>query len=368
MNQSFLSIPGARRLQDIGLWLLAAIHVAVLASLLLVLGMLSNADAHEAGKEASPKPPQETACHGANLLDEMKAENPSAYDRIVADGDKVPNGKGIFWKIEKPGLAPSYLLGTMHVTDPRVLKMPDGAAEALAAVNTVVIESDEVLDDKKAMAGILAKPELTMFTDGTSIESLLSKDDLALLEKTLKKRGIPLSAVSRMKPWMLMSFVSLPACEMARKDQNTAFLDKRIALDAAAEGKTVKGLETFAEQLSAMASIPTDMHMKSLIETIKLGPKMDDIFETMTELYLSGDIGLTVPFLKQVAPEEGDDAGYAEFEELIVTKRNHNMAERAAPILAGGNIFIAVGALHLPGDEGLVELLRKQGYSVSPAN
>ncbi|AYD02798.1 TraB/GumN family protein [Neorhizobium sp. NCHU2750] len=357
MHQSFLSETGIRRIQDIGLWLLAAIHVAVLASLVLVLGMLSNANA------------QDTACHGSNLLDEMKAENPVAYQKIVADGDKVKNGKSIFWKIEKPGVPASYLMGTMHVTDPRVLKMPEGAPAALASAKTIVVESDEVLDDKKAMAGILARPDLTMFTDGTTIDSLLDKDDLALLETTLKKRGIPLSAVSRMKPWMLMSFVSLPACEMANKGDKTAFLDKQIAVDAAAEGKTVKGLETFAEQLSAMAAIPTDMHMKSLIETIKLGPKMDDVFETMTELYLSGNIGLTMPFLKQVAPEgENDDAGYAEFEQLIVTKRNHNMAERAAPILASGNVFIAVGALHLPGDEGLVELFRKQGFTVTAMN
>jgi uncharacterized protein YbaP (TraB family) len=357
MTDSFSS-PRFERIQDIGLWLLAAIHVAVLASLLLVLGMLSSANAAE-----------DTACHGSNLVDEMKANDPSAYAKLLAEGDKIPNGKGIFWRLEKPGIAPSYLMGTMHVTDPRVLKMPNGASQALAEAKTIVIESDEVLDDKKAMAGILAKPELTMFTDGNSIDKLLGKDDLSTLEEGLKKRGVPLSAVSRMKPWMLMSLVSLPACEMARKNQNAAFLDKQIALDAAAEGKAVKGLETFAEQLSAMASIPTDMHLKSLIETIKLGPKMDDIFETMTDLYLSGNIGLTVPFLRHVAPEEeGDDAAYAEFEQLIVTKRNHNMAERAAPILANGNTFIAVGALHLPGDEGLVELFRKQGFSVTAVN
>lgn len=341
--------------QGFVLWLIAAIHVAALASLLLVIGMLSTAHA------------QEVACHGINLVEELKAENPDAYARVVAEGDKVPNGKGIFWKIEKPGLPSSYLLGTMHVSDPRVLRMPAGASEALDAVRTVVIESDEVLDDKKAMAGMLAKPELTMFTDGTSIDKLLDPDDLAVLEEGLKKRGVPLSAVSRMKPWMLMSLVSLPACEMARKGQ-TAFLDKGIAQDAAAKGKTVKGLETLAEQLSAMASIPMDVHLKSLVETIRIGAKMDDVFETMTELYLSGNIGLTVPFLKQVAPDGTDDAGYAEFEQLIVTKRNHLMAERAAPILAEGAAFIAVGALHLPGEEGLVELLRRQGFTVTAVN
>ncbi|MGK6313255.1 TraB/GumN family protein [Neorhizobium sp. DT-125] len=356
MTPAFSATALFRRAQDFTLWLMAAAHVIALASLLLVLGSLSPARA------------EAPACHGSNLLDELKAENPKEYDRVIAESAKVPNGKGIFWKIEKDGIAPSYLLGTMHVSDPRVSKMPSGAAEARAAAKTVVIESDEVLDEKKAMAGMLAKPELTMFTDGNSIDKLLSKDDLAVVEAGLKQRGISLSAVSRMKPWMLMAFVSLPACEMARKAQNTDVLDKQIALDAAAAGKPVKGLETFAEQFSTLAAIPIDLHMKSLVETIKLGPKLDDVFETMTDLYVSGDIGLTMPLLKAVAPDGSDDAGYAEFEELVVTKRNHLMAERAAPILAEGGAFIAVGALHLPGEDGLVQLLKDQGFTVTAVN
>lgn len=354
MNSSFLDSPLFERLQGFALWLLALLHVAALASLILVLGMLSSADA------------QEAACHGVNLVDEMKSENPDAYARALAEAEKIPNAKGIFWKIEKPGVATSYLLGTMHVTDPRVLKMPPGADKALADAGTIVIESNEILDDKKAMAGLLAKPELTMLPDGKTIEKLMKPEDLAVLDEGLKKRGVPLATVSRMQPWMLMSLVSLPACELARKG-NTAFLDKSIALNAVAEGKPVKGLETLAEQLTAMASIPTEMHLKSLVETIKLGPKMDDVFETMTQLYLTGEIGFTMPFLKQVAPDGSDNAGYAEFEELIVTKRNHLMAERAAPILSEGNVFMAVGALHLPGEDGLVELLRKQGFTLTPA-
>ncbi|MFB9947840.1 TraB/GumN family protein [Rhizobium puerariae] len=357
MTPAFASSAGAffRRAQNLTLWLIAAAHLVALVSLLLVLGSLSPARA------------EAPACTGANLLEEMKGENPSLYRQILAEGAKVPNGKGILWKIDRQGLEPSYLLGTMHVSDPRVLGMPPGAAAARAASRTVVIESDEILDEKKAMAGILTRPELTMFTDGNSIEKLLPKEDLALLEAGLKARGIPLAAVSRMKPWMLMAFVSLPPCEMARKAQNPDFLDKQIALDALAAGKPVKGLETFAEQLSAMAAIPVEFHLKSLVETIRLGPKMDDVFETMTELYLSGEIGLTMPLLKAVAPDGSDDAGYAEFEKLVVTKRNHLMAERAAPLLAEGGAFIAVGALHLPGEEGLVELLRKQGFTVTRA-
>jgi uncharacterized protein YbaP (TraB family) len=128
----------------------------------------------------------------------------------------------------------------------------------------------------------------------------------------------------------------------------------------------VKGLETLAEQLQAMADLPVDFHLKSLIETLELGDKMSDVVETMTDLYLSGDIGMTMPMLKTVSPEGGEEGGdYAAFEQRVILDRNKVMAERAAPILAGGNVFMAVGALHLPGNDGLVELLRRQGFTVT---
>ena len=349
-------LAGARRVQNAALWLLAGAHLLALVSFLVVVGLAMQARA------------QDGSCGGRDLLAQMKAEDPATYAKVMEEGDRIPNGKSIFWKIEKPGIAPSYLLGTMHVTDPRVLKMPPGADEALFEADTIVVESDEILDEKKGMAAIFANPDLTMFTNGQSLETLLSKDDVALLKDDLARRGIPLSAVSRMKPWMLMSAISLPSCERARAADKTAFLDKQIALNAASEGIPVKGLETFAEQLSTMAAIPIELHMKSLMETIKLGRKMDDVFETMTQLYLSGNIGLTIPLLKRAAPDGADEAGYAQFEELVVRQRNHHMAERAAPILAEGGAFVAVGALHLPDKEGLVELIRQHGYTVTPVN
>jgi uncharacterized protein YbaP (TraB family) len=341
------------RVQNAVFWLLAALPLLLLSTLLFVFASLP----------AKAAPP---ACGGENLLPRLKIEQPGLYEEILSEGAKVPNGRGLFWKVEKGGLAPSYLLGTMHVSDPRVLKMPAGADQARAEAKTIVIESDEILDEKKATAALLTRPELTMFTDGGSIEKLLPTDDVVLLEEGLKKRGIPLAAVSRMKPWMLMAFLALPPCELARKAENAAFLDKKIATDALAAGKQVKGLETLAEQLTTMAAIPMDLHLKSLVETIKLGSRMEDVFETMTELYVSGEIGLTMPLLKAVAPDGTDDeSGYGEFEELVVTKRNQLMAERVDPILAEGGAFVAVGALHLPGQEGLVELLRGYGYQVT---
>jgi len=342
---------------NILLWLIAAFHMLLAAALLAVIFSVTPADAAEDN------------CNGKDLLSELRQNEPARYAEAVKEADATPNGKGIFWKIEKPGLKPSWLLGTMHVTDPRVLNLPPRAQEAHDGADTIVIESDEILDEKKATASLLMRPDLMMFTDGTTIEKLLSPEDYTRLEDGLKQRGIPLSAVSRMRPWMIASAVALPACEMARKAKGVQFLDQKIAADAAAEGKQVKGLETLAEQLQAMAELPTEFHLKSLIETLELGAKMNDVVETMTDIYLSGDIGMTMPMLKTVTPEGSEeDSDYAAFEQRIILDRNKVMAERAAPILANGNVFMAVGALHLPGDQGVIQLLRKQGFTVTAVN
>jgi uncharacterized protein YbaP (TraB family) len=140
----------------------------------------------------------------------------------------------------------------------------------------------------------------------------------------------------------------------------------KLAEDAKAAGKRLEGLESAADQLRAMASLPMEFHMKGLVETLKLGDRADDVIETMIVLYEREDTGMFWPLFRAVLPNGGeDDASYAAFEETMITSRNRTMAERAAPVLAEGNAFLAIGALHLPGPDGLIELFRKAGYAVS---
>lgn len=348
----------ADRAADAGLWLLAAVNVLIALAFLVVLASLSPANAQDL-----------PACGGNNLLTKVEKNDPAAFAKLRAEADAVPNGKAIFWKIEKDGKPASWLLGTMHVTDPRVVAMPDGARKAFDEAATVVVESDEIADEKKAGVTILARPDLTMFTDGKSITDFLDKDDTETLAEGLKGRGLSLAAVARMKPWMIASFVALPACEITRKTAGAAFLDQKLAKDALAEGKTLKGLETLIEQISALDSLPIEPQIQGLVQTVALGDTLQDVIETMSQLYLAGDVGMIMPMMRAAAPlEEGEVDSYADFEQRIIIDRNHTMATRAAPILADGNVFMAVGALHLPGAEGVVELLRKEGFTVTAVN
>ncbi|MGX9147350.1 TraB/GumN family protein [Mesorhizobium sp. 128a] len=335
--------------------LLVALNALFFLSFLVVL-LLAMGKAHA----------EAPVCTGADLLSALQKDDPATYARIETEAAATPNGKGLLWKLEKSGEKPSFLFGTMHMTDPRVTTLPPAAKRAYDAAGTIIIETTDVLDKQKMMEAMLKEPELMMFTDSTTLSSLLSPEDAAVVNKGLDARGIPPATVSKMNPWLLSAMVALPVCEVARQAGGAPVLDVKLAEDAKANGKPVEGLETAAGQLRAMASLPLAFHIKGLVETLKLGDKINDINETMIVLYQRGDTGTFWPLLRSMSPgEEEDAAGYAAFDQAMITDRNKVMVDHARPILAKGNAFMAVGALHLPGPEGLVEDFRKAGYTVT---
>lgn len=348
----------ADRAALVSLKLLVALNVLFFLSFLTV-ALLA------AGKAHAEIP----TCAGADMLSALQKSDPAAYQKVEAEATATPNGKGLLWKLEKPGEKPSWLFGTMHMTDPRVTVLPPAAQTAYDAAGTIIIETTDVLDKQKMMAAMLEEPGLMMFTDNTTLSSLLSPDDAAAMNSALDARGIPPLTVAKMKPWLLSAMLALPACELARQSGGAPVLDVKLAEGAKASGKSVEGLETAVSQLRAMASLPLSFHMKGLVDTLKLGDKVNDVNETMIVLYLRGETGMFWPMFRAVIPGGDDDqAGYAAFEETMITSRNKVMVDHAAPILAKGNAFMAVGALHLPGPEGLIEDFRKAGYTVTPAD
>ncbi len=345
------------RTPDFAFRVIAAANVLFFASFLAV-ALFASTKAH--ADDAAP-----VACVGHNLLETLPV---ATLAKINAEAAATKNGEGRLWKIEKAGLKPSYLFGTMHMTDPRVIDLTPQAKTAYDGADTVVIETTEILDEAKASQSLLAKPDLMMFTDATTLSSLVDPKDLPVFEKGMVDRGMPLAAINKMKPWMIMGIVALPACEMARKNSGAPFLDIKLAKDAQSAGKKIEGLETMLEQVTAINSLPMKMSVQNLVETIKLGSKVDDVMETMIVLYTEGKIGAIMPLAKNIATDTKiSDADYNDFEEKLINIRNQTMATRADKILEQGNAFIAVGAMHLVGDKGLVEKFRAAGYTVTAA-
>ena len=118
-----------------------------------------------------------------------------------------------------------------------------------------------------------------------------------------------------------------------------------------------------------LSAMPIDLQVKYLIAVAKLGTRTADYFETLISLYAQHNVTAYIPLMTRLEPMDKDGEALMAFvEEELTRKRNHTMADRAAALLEKGDVFIAVGALHLPGDEGLVELIRAAGYKVSPIN
>jgi uncharacterized protein len=304
----------------------------------------------------------ESACGGKNI---METFSPDVVSKIKEDAEKTKNGTSKLWRIEKEGVKPSWLYGTMHLADPRIINLKEQAKVAYDSADIIVLETLDILDEGKAVAEMASHSDLLMFTDGTTLSSLVSAKDFPALKAGLEKRNLPLIAIDKMKPWLVYAMLSISSCQMDRLQQGGEALDVKLGHDAKKANKNVVGLETMKDQLEAMASLPMKQHIENLVQSAKLVDMMPDVTETMIVLYTKGEISSIMPLSKHLDDSANSDANSKQFEEILINKRNITMANNAQALLAKGNAFVAVGAMHLVGDNGLVEKFRAMGYTLT---
>lgn len=314
-----------------------------------------------APKKAVPPP----ACAGRDIFTEMKRTDPEGYARIRAAADATPNTRALLWRIEGKGQPASYLFGTMHSTDERVNKRSPQVVEAFNAANTVALEYLESESPLVKLGELVAAKGL--YTEGNGLKDLLTPAELATLRKTLGAEGMPANAVHLLRPWFAGLALALPVCEKKRAEAGLLPLDQRLERDAIAQRKHVVGLETAAFQIDALIGMPDAVQIKLLKGTVATIHLRNDALEVLHRAYLERDLGTTLPFTKRIIERAGQDASPIDtVESEIAVKRNYGMRDASLPLLEQGGAFIAVGALHLLGKEGLVELFRAAGYTVTP--
>ena len=333
-----------------------AFMLALFASFLMVLTQATFAHAQTAEAET---------CGGKNLIAGYRQNEPEKLAALRSEAEKTINGSSVFWRIEKDGLAPSYVLGTMHMADERIANLEGKRLQAFNASQTVIVENIEALDPAQASAALLQHKDMTLYTDGTTLLDRLDEESKMALKSAVEERGMPFAVVQIMRPWLVATSVALPACELAAKQSGKPVLDALIASTAKEQGKTLIGLESIGEQFSAMANLPEEFHLEALRETLKMGDLAEDMIKTMKDLYLEGDISMIQPLTKMVSPKTGNSKDYEAFQDSLITKRNGVMAERSLPYLEKGGVFVAVGALHLPGESGLLNAYSKAGYKIT---
>jgi uncharacterized protein len=302
-----------------------------------------------------------TGCQGSDLSNIEGLATAKA-----ARGDELVNGDGLLWRIEKPGLAPSYLFGTIHSTDDSVLEMAKRAAQSIEGAKVVVTELGGPLDSIEKANLTAATFAKALDRDHDTFEGVISPADGAHVEKMIAGLGYPKEFAHHLKPWFLAILTALPACEGEREAKNLPEVDQFLAQTAKDAGVKVVGLETPEEQLDTIAGLRPEV-AATLVALAARDPKMnDDLYATMLNLYRESRPAEILAVTDAIGGEsEPERAAQDEFMHALLQGRNAAMAERAAPLLASGGAFIAVGALHLPGKAGLIERFRADGYSVT---
>jgi hypothetical protein len=254
--------------------------------------------------------------------------------------------QSLLWKITDGSSRISYLYGTIHLTDPRVFEWDDSIYACIGQCSLYAGEID------LSPTNLLRATSLMMLPGEETLKERFSSADYEMISLGLKKcSGYELSFFNRMKPPVLIGL----CYESKEADRLEATVDELLYKYARSKGLLLKGLETIEEQVALFDRIPDAYIVDYFLHLDDQNAEM----EQLIDLYCKGELDSLYNLMQQ---DESD----ALMNQEIITDRNHRMAERANLLLKEHSAFIAVGAGHLPGNEGIIELLKKSGFTVQP--
>jgi uncharacterized protein YbaP (TraB family) len=268
-------------------------------------------------------------------------------------GTAVASGftRGLLFEISGAGPTPSYLFGTIHSDDPRVLSLPARVQTAFDLADGFVMEAvpdPEAVDKAR---------RVMLFGDGRRLSAILPMDLYRQVVEAAASRGLSTAAIEPLKPWALVTLLSAPP------SRSGEFLDLMLYRTAQEQGKPVAGLETLYEQMAILDGLTEAEQIALLRETLATIGELGEVQTRLLAAYVRRDLDsltqLNAMYRRWSSPELA-----ARVQELAVDERNARMAERLRPLLDQGGRFVAIGALHLPGPKGVLQRLMDSGLAV----
>lgn len=303
------------------------------------------------------------ACHAESIITELDRRNPQRTADILREAGAVKNSQAMLWRIEKAGIASSHLFGTVHVADPSLKALSPQTLTALRASSLVALEAAEI--PSNGLGAVMAQAGPLMGARDKPLQRELDEDELKVVEKHIMNAGYPAELALGIRPWVATMFLTGSTCQTLASD--TKPLDLIVADEARRIGARLVGLESMLEQFQSIASIDDKAQVAWLKASIATHKRVDDITHTMAELYRFRRINAVWDLTREMAQGVTlTDADIAAVRQGLVTRRNARLLERSLPHIEAGGAFIAVGALHLSSEDGLVEALRERGYTLHP--
>jgi len=292
-----------------------------------------------------------------NILAQEVLPKPNAEMAPSETSSKV---KSLLWEISGKELStPSYLYGTIHMIPKEDFFLTPATQEAFNQVEQVTFEIDmDEMNDITALFSLLGQ---LMMKDGKSIKDLLSPEDYDLVKNHFEKLGLPFFLFEKVKPMILTTFAS---GDMGSDMTSGKIVSYEMEFNKMASEKEMEtfGLETMAFQMSVFDSIPYKAQAEMLVESVKAETAVDTTssqFDEMVTLYKDQDIEGMISYMS------GED-GFESYEDVLLTLRNKNWIPIMEGMMQKKSTFFAVGAGHLAGENGVIELLEKQGYTLTP--
>lgn len=259
--------------------------------------------------------------------------------------------KSLLWKIEGPeNIVPSFLFGTIHMIPAQDFIIDKKTDSVFRLSQKVVFEMD--ISDPTLQLKVL---RYMMLDSGKTLESLYSPRDFRKIKKALQKQNIQIEIYARFMPIVVQQNVILKHIMGTDiKSYELHFLSW-----AKENNKPVVGLEKIEDQINALKSIPLDKQADMMKGSILRPKKSKKELLRLIKYYKKGDLERMIKiFMKDEKIEEGREA--------LLLNRNKSWIEPLKEMMREGSVFVAVGAAHLGGEFGLIELIRKQGYKVVP--
>lgn len=281
---------------------------------------------------------------------------PSAADKSPAKTNVGNKENSLLWEVSGRGLThPSYIYGTMHIICSDDAAMSKGLKSAIEKSKQVFFEID--MDNMQEMMGVL---NYARMNNGLKISDLVTPVEYARLEEYFSKNKSPLpfSMMSRFKPYFITAIIS----ESMMDCDNKSSVEQVIMGEARNSDKEVLGLETIEFQASVFDSIPYEKQAQDLVKYIDSIDQYKKNTLELMDLYKKQDINSMEKLMSKYDP------GMSEFLDVLLYDRNKRWVGQIAEQMFQMPTLFAVGAGHLGGDKGLINLLRKEGFNLKPLN
>jgi len=265
-----------------------------------------------------------------------------------------PFARGLLYRIDRQGVPPSWVFGTVHSADPRVTVLAKPVADAFGGARTLALENDLADGDR---AELFAAAQ---FDDGRRLTDFFDAAGLAAIRAALGADAPADDVLLRLKPWAVM--LRLGEQPVAGTG---ATLDARLQADARRRRLTVIGLELPGEQIAAFDAIPLASQVALVHFLLSHRGELARDQDAVIAAWLARDLAQLAAL--GLAPGRDNPALAPHFAALalhLIENRSVQMAHRLFLPLRAGRVFVAVGALHLHGRRGLLMLLQEQGYRV----